>query len=69
MTGLGRGPEPPILRGHLQNFVFMITLLLLLLLLLHINGGANGGHKTIQTGMAVQNFSSKRMVVASNDDP
>ena len=26
MTGLGPGPEPPILRGHLQNFVFRITL-------------------------------------------
>ena len=33
MTGLGRVPGPPILRGHPQNFVFMITLLLLLLLL------------------------------------
>ena len=34
MTGLCPGPEAPILREHLQNFVFMITLLLLLLLLL-----------------------------------
>ena len=34
MTGLRRAPEAPILREHLQNFVFMITLLLLLLLLL-----------------------------------
>ena len=34
MTGLARGPGAPILRGYLQNFVFMITLLLLLLLLL-----------------------------------
>ena len=25
MTGLGPGPAPPILRGHPQNFVFMIT--------------------------------------------
>ena len=31
MTGLARGPGAPILRGHPQNFVFMITLLLLLL--------------------------------------
>ena len=36
MTGLGPGPASPILRGHLQNFVFMITLLLLLLLLLSL---------------------------------
>ena len=26
MTGLSWGPGPPILRGHPQNFVFMITL-------------------------------------------
>ena len=26
MTGTWRGPEAPILRGYLQNFVFMITL-------------------------------------------
>ena len=26
MTGLSPGPEAPILRGYLQNFVFMITL-------------------------------------------
>ena len=26
MTGVARGPGPPILRGHPQNFVFMITL-------------------------------------------
>ena len=25
MTGLARAPESPILREHLQNFVFMIT--------------------------------------------
>ena len=25
MTGLGRGPGSPILRGYLRNFVFMIT--------------------------------------------
>ena len=34
MTGLSPGLAAPILRGHPQNFVFMITLLLLLLLLL-----------------------------------
>ena len=27
MTGLARGTSPRILRGHRQNFVFMITLL------------------------------------------
>ena len=29
MTGVARAPGAPILRGYLQNFVFMITLLLL----------------------------------------
>ena len=32
MTGLGPGPDSPILQGYLPNFVFMITLLLILLL-------------------------------------
>jgi len=31
MTGLSGAPGAPILRGHPQNFVFVITLLLLLL--------------------------------------